>query len=492
MIARLEAWGGYAFQGDLEVRIEGVQLGRGQGRIADQFATIIDDEWHGAAPARIREQQEHDLVDWVRSAAASGVAGFITSSAGATHPALAGQKVLSGPTAQETFYRVAGVLRDSRGLSKIAAITGSSGKTTTKRMLAHALRAAAPRARVRSSPKSFNVSTDAAKYLSRSPQVRHSVVEIAGGAFAEYLANDFTVSADVSIVTSIAEAHLDQHGDLEAVATRKAHIFDRPPTAGTAVINLDAPRAEILVERAADQGCQLVTYGESPHAALRLLEYRSETGEVTARVAGESIAYTVGARGKHMALNSLAVIATLRSYRLPGWRRGIDSLATFATLDGRGASHALGLPDGGAVTVVDEAYNANPGSMKVTLQAAAEVPDLGAGRVILVLGDMLELGTASAELHASLASAVAESRAQVTHLYGTDMRHLHAALATRGLVSTHWSDLDELARTVLSDLRAGDTVIVKSSHGTALHELVRSLRSSLAPDPETTPPVPPR
>lgn len=351
-------------------------------------------------------------------------------------------------------------------------------------MLAHALRAAQTKGRVRATTSSLNVAAVVARHVSRSPQVRHSVVEVAGSAFRDYVRNDFALSPDVAIITSIAAAHLDTFGDLEGVARTKAHIFDRPPAGGTAIINGDAPHSDLLVKYATEQGCQVVTYGQSELAGYRLLDYDHKSGQVTARIAGETLAYTIGARGRHMAMNSLAVIAALRSYRIPGWRLGIESLKSFMALDGRGARHTLSLPHGGTVTLVDEAYNANPGSMQVTLRAVAEDPAAAGGRTVLILGDMLELGPTSADLHIQLAPDVVASGAQKVHLYGENMRHLHSALRAQGHAGTHWDDIDQLARRLRQDLRDGDTIIVKASLGTGLGEVVEEMKRTLSGDAE--------
>lgn len=482
IIEQLKTVGDYGYHGDPTTRIEGVQLGRSPGKVPNQFTTIVDDDWDSPTTNRLREQQQIDLTAWVQSATASGVSGFIASREQAEHPALAGQPVFYGSSAQDTFYRLTEVLRDSRGLSRISAITGSSGKTTTKRMLAHALRAAMTKGRVKVTPASFNVATEVAKHASRSARVRHSVVEVAGSAFPNFVLNGFALSPDVAIVTSIAEAHLDQFGTLENVARTKAHVFDRPPSGGTAIINVDTLHADLLVRHATEQGCQIVTYGESEFAGLRLLDYDHETGAVTARIAGETITYNLAARGRHMALNSLAVIAALRSYRLSGWRQGIESLSTFVALDGRGATHTLSLPRGGTVTLVDESYNANPGSMRVTIQAAAQDPALANGRVVLVLGDMLELGPTSADLHAQLAPDVIASGAHAVHLYGENMRHLYSALQAQGYGATHWDDLARLTNNLGQDVREGDFIIVKSSNGTGLKAIVNELKEAFTND----------
>lgn len=468
--------GDFEFQGDPDARIGGVTNGARSGGLKYQYGVLIDENWRGGAADRLRVDWE-TLPERVERATKHGITGFLCNREFAKHPALEGHNVFSGPDARDLFYRLGEILRDSRGPSKIAAVTGSAGKTTTKRMLAHALQAVGRSGRVAAAPQSFNVATEALKYLSRAPQSAFSVVEMAGVAFPEFRRRGFTASADVSIVTSISEAHLIAHKTLEQIAHDKSGIFDRPPAGGTAVINLDTAHAEILLQRATDQGCQIVTYGESEHASMRLLHYNPQTGEVSAWVGGETLNYVVGARGKQMALNSLAVIASLRSFRLPDWRVGVESLAQFEALPGRGQVSQVSRHTGGSVTVIDESYNANPESMRAALETH-QGPRRD-GRLVLVFGDMLELGDNSNALHAGLAPNVVNVSPDAVHLFGEQMAHLHRSLQGAGYeASSHWDDLEELCRAVQTDLQDGDTVLVKSSNGMRLRELVTRLQET--------------
>ncbi|MDR8018916.1 glutamate ligase domain-containing protein [Nesterenkonia aerolata] len=170
---------------------------------------------------------------------------------------------------------------------------------------------------------------------------------------------------------------------------------------------------------------------------------------MTAQIGQEQLVYTVGADGRHMALNSLAVIATLRSYRLRNWRAGVDAQSTFGALKGRGETTVIQTFEGGEVTLIDEAYNANPGSMRASLRALADRPRLTSeGRKVAVLGDILELGSHAHELHLELAEDILVAAPNELHLFGENMGALHHELAKRGAISRHYDDLDDLTTTV--------------------------------------------
>lgn len=470
---RLTKRGAYYFQGDPRSNIFQVVF-RSQRPGPGSYMVLIDSRWD--APTVERYYPEPlELEDRVKAAQASGVQGFICDSETAKHPVLAGANVFHAEDAADLAFRIAEIMRDSRGGRRVTAITGSAGKSTTKAMLAHALQATSDVQRIYSPPSTQNIYTSVISHMTRVNRYGHSVLEVAGSAFSPFLKHDFAVSADVSIVTSISEAHLDYLGSLEGIAKRKSHIFDRPAPGGTAIINLDTPHSDLLVRRAVEEGCQVVTYGESNEATVQLVSYDVESGTVVASFGQEVIEYRVGARGHHMALNSLAVLAALRSYRTSSWRKGIRSLSRFKALKGRGKTSNVDLSSEVSITVVDEAYNANPASIEAALRGLADRETHNGGRRVAVLGDMLELGKDPGTLHRGLADAVRKYSPDVLHLYGEHMAGLYAEVRDKLEHTVYWDSLDQLSDHVRGDAHDGDVLLVKSSNGTGLHEVVAAL-----------------
>src|SRR5699024_3019357 len=187
---------------------------------------------------------------------------------------------------------------------------------------------------------------------------------------------------------------------------------------------------------------------------------------------------TIGAVGKHMAVNSLAVLATLRALGIPDWTAALSSLSTFQALTGRGATTSVGLP-GGQVTVIDESYNANPASMRAALAALADRPVEG-GRRIVVLADMLELGAHAADIHRSLAPALETLADAQVHLVGENMAALFEAVQGRLPAVQHWESTDALRPILLADLRPGDVLLLKGSNGMDLASVVKALQATQA------------
>lgn len=454
-----------------------------------RFLILVDERWGRVNITRF-VGEDGDAVERIRRGIEAGVRGFICTPEIAETQAevLAEQNVLIAEDTLALALRIAEVVRSRRGGSRITAVTGSAGKSTTKAMIAHALHTVDERWAISSPPNPQNVAVHAAAHQARSDRYDHSVIEVAGGTFTTLLEKEFELAADVAVLTSISEAHLNYLKTLEGVAQQKKHIFDGLPPSGrgVAVINADAPHAEMLIDYAQQQGRTVTTYGEGPDADIRLMSYDAADGTVQALIEGEPFEYRIGAEGRHMALNSSAVIGVLRGHGIADWRRGAASLESFSALRGRGMVSEATLPRGRRITVIDEAYNANPLSMVASLEAlAARTPKAG-GRRIAVLGDIRELGRGTNRIHRRLASDVEGLGLDIVHLFGPRMRYLAEALGERrdpgerggpgapGDVR-RWRDRAALTEHLLAELRDGDVVLIKGSQAMGLQQLVSGL-----------------
>ena len=465
------------FRGEASVEFGGmVAIPRSNERMG-RFLVLVDQRW-GRANIKRFVGEDLEAAERIARGVESGVHGFICTPeiAETQAEALAGQNLLIAENTLGLTLRIAEVIRDRRGEARITAVTGSAGKSTTKAMITHALKAVDPGWRVSSPPNPQNVAIHVAAHQARADRYDHSVLEVAGGTFTTLQRHDFVLAADVAVLTSISEAHLNYLKTLEGVAQQKKHIFDGLPGTGygAAVITADAPHADMLIEYARAQGRTVTTYGEHEDADIRLISYDPSDGAVRAAVAGEPVDYRIGAEGRHMALNSLAVIAVLRAHGIAAWREGVASLESFSALWGRGMVSEVTLPGQRRVTVIDEAYNANPLSMVASLEALAARTPAGQGRRVAVLGDIRELGRGTNAIHRRMADDVDGLEIDLLHLFGRRMRHLAAGLGEReGVI--HWSERAALTEHLLDELRDGDVVLVKGSQATGLHGLVSAL-----------------
>ena len=274
-------------------------------------------------------------------------------------------------------------------------VTGSVGKTGTKEALRLAL---ARSGETHASVASYNNHWGVPLSLARCPaSARYAVFEMGMNHAGEIEPLTRLVRPHVAIVTTVEPVHLEFFGSVEAIADAKAEIFRGLEPGGAAVINRDNPQFARLAARAKSAGVErIVSFGEHAKADARLIKcaLHPDCSTVQARILGTDVTYKLGAPGRHVVLNSLAVLAAASL-------AGADlALAALALADlkppsgGRGARITLDLP-GGTALLIDESYNANPASMRAALALLGQAPMGPRGRRIAVLGDMLELGRAA-------------------------------------------------------------------------------------------------
>jgi UDP-N-acetylmuramoyl-tripeptide--D-alanyl-D-alanine ligase len=199
---------------------------------------------------------------------------------------------------------------------------------------------------------------------------------------------------------------------------------------------------------------------------------KPDCSTVRANILGDEVTYKLGAPGRHLVLNSLAVLAAAK---LAGADLAVAAVALAGLVPPSGRGRRLILEvGGGEVLLIDESYNANPASMRAALDVLGQA-DIGRrGRRIAVLGDMLELGPNAAELHRRLAEAVDEAKVDLVFCAGPLMHELWNALpaAARG---GYAESAAELEPEVVAAIRAGDAIMVKGSNGSRMGPIVQSL-----------------
>ncbi len=370
----------------------------------------------------------------------------------------------------------------ARSQAKIVAVTGSVGKTGTKEALRLVL---GKQGETHASAASYNNHWGVPLSLALMPQsAKFGVFEIGMNHAGEITPLTKLVRPHVAIVTTIAPVHLEFFGTLAAIADAKAEIFLGVEPGGTAVLNADNPQFAHLKRAAQVAGVKhIVAFGESGGADAHLakVSLQAETSTVQASILGRDVTYKLGAPGRHVVENSLAVLAAAQLL-------GADlALAALALADlkapaGRGERVTLELP-GGAVLLIDESYNANPVSMRAALALLGQVPMKGMGRRIAVLGDMLELGPDGAALHADLADAVTGNAVDLVFCSGPLMKSLWDALPS-GRRGGYADTSAALEPEILGAIAANDAVMIKGSLGSRMSPIVKALRRRYAREAE--------
>jgi UDP-N-acetylmuramoyl-tripeptide--D-alanyl-D-alanine ligase len=358
--------------------------------------------------------------------------------------------------------------------AQVIAVTGSVGKTSTKEALRRVLGA---QGETHASAASFNNHWGVPLSLARCPATaRFAVFEIGMNHAGEIEPLVKMVRPQVAIVTTVEPVHLKFFAGIEAIADAKAEIFEGLEPGGAVVLNRDNSQFARLQRRARKLGVsRIVSFGANKKSDARLIDVslHAACSAVHADILGQEVTYKLGVPGRHMAINSLAVLAAAS---LAGADLALASLSLsqIEPAAGRGVRRTLEVVGGGEATLIDESYNANPASMAAALSvlgAAAVGPH---GRRIAVLGDMLELGPSGAELHRGLNEAIKVNQIDLVYCCGPLMRNLWDALSTgkRGGYSDSAANLEPL---VAAAIRTGDAIMIKGSLGSKMKTIVNAL-----------------
>jgi UDP-N-acetylmuramoyl-tripeptide--D-alanyl-D-alanine ligase len=373
-----------------------------------------------------------------------------------------------------------------RFAGRVIALTGTVGKTTTRQMLLHVLDRQGGASATRGNNNNIAGVERSMAYTPR--EHGFSILEMGFGLpLGGVSVSSVRVRPHVALLTALGLAHLDVFGNrardeatsLRLVAEQKLGILDGLVPDGTFVVHRDGPAFASITELAAGRAPRLVTFGESDHADARLLdvELAATRSRVRASIGGSTLEYELLLPGRHMAMNSVAALATVHAAGADPARAAAD-LADFEAVGGRAEIVAVTV-DGGLAQLIDDSFNATPDSVRSTLRLLTLVPPGAGGRRIAVLGDILHLGPESARIHADLAQAAIEADVDTVFTIGNEMRYLFEALpaARRG---THAPDLAALYRELRSRLRPGDVLTVKASTPIGLTKITQALRKGRA------------
>ncbi|QIG54891.1 UDP-N-acetylmuramoyl-tripeptide--D-alanyl-D-alanine ligase [Altererythrobacter sp. BO-6] len=357
-------------------------------------------------------------------------------------------------------------------------ITGSVGKTGVKEAIFQALDRAS-RGAAHRSVRSYNNHVGVPLTLARmSARAKFGVFEMGMNHAGEIAPLAAHVRPHVALITTIAPAHIENLGSMEAIAEEKAAIFSGLMPGGTAVIPADSPWCEQLRAIAERYAARVITFGTSPDADVRLLDaIPSANGGslVTADLGDTRLCYSVAEPGEHWIANSLGVMAAVKAAGGDLGAAGL-ALAEMGGLKGRGARHQLSV-QGGKALLIDESYNANPASMRATLRQLGQTP---ATRRIAVLGSMKELGDFGPKFHAQLVEPLSEAKVDYVVLVGEEMRALARELGKANVVSlgnvggfAHCNNPAEaIAALDEYGITHGDAILVKGSNSVGLGALV--------------------
>ena len=373
--------------------------------------------------------------------------------------------------------------------AKVIAVGGSNGKTTTKRIIHALLSEKYGAAGGHASPKSFNNNIGMPLTL-LEVEVSHEyvVLEIGTNAPGEIAALGEVARPDIAVITNVGLEHLEKLGDLEGVAREEASIAPFvAETGGTLVLPAEAPELLACLRLSKSQRILVGKAGvgggvNSTGADLVLTDVQETVHGCTFTINGRG-GYRLPLLGAHNALNALMAIAVAR-------RLGLSDEQIQAGLNKvTAAPMRLEMLQVGGHYVINDAYNANPSSMAAALETFARL-SLPAGltggssngggerggRRVAILGDMLELGSASEAMHRNVGAQVAAWRIPVLIAVGPAMQTAADAAANSGGVMVHrFTDTAMARQGVAALLHPDEVILLKGSRGMALETILEAI-----------------
>jgi UDP-N-acetylmuramoyl-tripeptide--D-alanyl-D-alanine ligase len=438
--AVLKATGGHLLSGDARTAFSGI-------------ATDTRDLSTGAlfVPLKGARFDGHDFLD---QAQAAGATGTLIGRDGANLP--------DGLTA--AYGDIARHHREQLGLT-VVAVTGSSGKTSTKEAVAALL---SRFMRVGKTHANYNNEIGVPKtLLSMTPSDEAVVVEMGmrGPGEIAYLAS--VARPDVGIITNVGTAHIGRLGTQEAIARAKGELVRVGGPAMAAVLNADDP---LVMAQAEGHAGALVTYSLRPNGGTVWAEGEGLTFDACYQAGPKQregrIRLTLPMAGAHHRSNALAAVAVTWQLGLP-----LPEVFSFAPTDLPGRAQVLRLA---GVEVVDETYNANPESVRSALAGFCSEPC--AGRRIAVLGEMGELGTYAEVGHRAVGDAVRSLPIDRAFTVGEMARWIAEQAPAK---ASHFPDKAALVTALVATVEEGDRVFVKGSRFARMEEIVQALSHHL-------------
>lgn len=458
----LVATGGTLLRGDAGVVCTGVSTDSRTLQPGDLFVALVGPRFDGHRFAAAAVERGASAV--VIAEAQGAAVGRQLATAPARQPevplvAVADPLTALGDIAQAHRRRLT---------ATVVAVTGSSGKTTTKELIATLLRR---RYRVLSNEGTQNNLIGVPKTLLRArPEHQVIVVECGTNQPGEIARLTQIAQPQIGVITTLGPAHLEGLGSVEGVRREKRALLEGLAHPGTAVLNMDDPVLRQWLRELPD-GVQPVGYGCHPDAAIGATDPAFRNGTMQFRI-NDRWPVTWSLLGRHNVANALAACSVARLFDV-SWEEICEALRTVEPLRGR-----LCLVRVGRVTIIDDAYNANPLSVRRALEVLREFPT--AGRRLFVFGDMGELGAAAPEWHRQVGHVAAQV-AQVIVTVGelaalaADAARQHRPLDNGVYRCRGQAEAVERLRALL---QPDDVVLVKGSHASGMHRVVEALERS--------------
>ena len=362
----------------------------------------------------------------------------------------------------EAYRQIAGAWRNRFNIP-VVAVTGSNGKTTTKDLTAAALDALG---HVQKTSGNFNNEVGVPMtLLELNDKHKAAVVEIGMRGLGQIESLAEVVRPTIGIITNVSETHIEILGSIENIAKAKGELVEAIQEGGTIILNADN-QYTLAMKNLVRDGVRVLTYSlekDADFIAKNIL-IGSVSTEFTLSFKGKEYDFEIPMLGRHNVSNALAAIAA-------GFAVGLtfsELQRGFSTLTTTKMRYEVIRRDG--LTIINDAYNASPASMRAAIKTTAEVYD---GRLIAVLGDMLELGDISERVHRELGAELVENKFDTLITLGELGKFIAAGALDAGLKNIYSFDTHEdVAKKILELVREGDTILFKASHVMHMEKII--------------------
>jgi len=402
-----------------------------------------------------------DGHDFVKDALAKGAAAAIVQKVPENLPANASLIIVD-----DTYQALLALANFSRQRTqaKIVAVTGSIGKTSTKEAI---------RIGIAASGKTYATEGNLNNHIGLPLSLANLYKDADFGVFELGMNHKGEISfltnilrPEIAVITNVEAAHLEFFNSVKEIAEAKAEIMEGITQGGTIILNADNEFYNFLREKATARSLNILAFGKSKSADARLISSTvTKTGTETfasLRAVKDGVAISIlqSAIGSHFAYSALATLLVAQALKLEITKTAA-ALKEFSEPAGRGK-----LIHKNGITIIDDCYNASPTSMKAAIAKLAAIGENG--HKIAILGDMLELGEQSGELHKELLTSLQEHKIDKVYLAGKFMKQLYDILPAN--MQAEYAETS--AQLEIASPQENDVVLIKGSHGSKM-DIVR-------------------
>ena len=416
------------------------------------------------------EGDKFDGHDFIKSAIMKGAKGILVSDLGLA-------KKYNGLLVKNTLKALTKIAKFGRNRFKgtTIALTGSSGKTSTKHLLSFSLKTYGE---THFTQGNNNNIIGLSLTLSRlDPDNKYCVLELGINNVGEMEELTKLALPNIALITNVTNSHIQNFKNEKEIAYEKSRIFLGLKNNGIIILNSDDIWSDFLIKEATKIKANIHLYGHSKNSDTNI-------NKITHEKEGSTICFDNN-KNWHLnhlnithALNAIATIAVIKELKL-NLENTLRTISKIKPLQGRGEKITINFKNNRKTFIIDDSYNANPASMNAALFNFCNMKEkLKNYKTILIIGDMLELGESSNELHLKLIPLIKKINPNILITLGLYTANICKELCS-GIDCYPYSSVDKLLKNIKKHLKPSQIILIKGSHGTGLWKLIPILKENI-------------